>query len=197
MKYSSGIISVSLWYLETKTAAKYLIEGLSRKELVVLSLEENIFQANSERRAKEMANLFYRRLNGFSDELLEYLVNANSNSGKLLVLISILKEDKLFFEFMYEVFREHIILGNYTLKQPDYDIFFRNKMNQSKVIENWTDITIRKLKAIYKSFLSEVGLLNTDSEEDVIIVPFLDYRLKNLLEENNYGPLIKAITGEN
>ena len=63
------------------------------------------------------------------------------NTAKLFVLISILKTDKLFFEFMNEVFRQNILLGNYTLKKTDFNIFFSNKKNQNKNINNWKNIT--------------------------------------------------------
>ena len=195
MKYSAGIMSHSFWYLETKNTAEYLAEDISKKELMELSLTENIYQVDSERRARELTNVCYRRLNGFSNDLLIYLSTCDQNSGKLLVLISILKNDKLFFEFMHEVFKEHIILGNYTIKNSDLDIFFMNKSNQSDVIGNWKDTTLRKVKTNYKNFLIEAGFLEKDEEDYKIILPFVDYRLKELLTQNNLIPFLNAITG--
>ena len=195
MKYSAGIMSHSFWYLETKNTAEYLADNISKKELLELSLNENIYQVDSERRARELVNVCYRRLNKFSKELLMYLATCNQNSGKVLVLISILTVDKLFFEFMYEVFREHILLGNYTLKSSDLDIFFMNKSNQSEIIENWKDTTLRKVKANYKKYLIEAGLLEKSDDEYKIILPFIDYRLNELLVQNNFTPYLDAITG--
>lgn len=171
MKYSAGIMSHSFWYLETKNTAEYLAEDISKKELMELSLTENIYQVDSERRARELTNVCYRRLNGFSNDLLIYLSTCDQNSGKLLVLISILRNDKLFFEFMHEVFREHIILGNYIIKDSDLDIFFMNKSNQSEVIENWKDTTLRKVKTNYKNFLIEADLLEKEEGNYKIILP--------------------------
>ena len=88
MEYSAGIMSANFWYLETKTTAEYLIEGLNRKELMELSINENIYQVDSERRAKRIVGLMYRRLKDFPEELLEYLINADSNAGKLFVFIT-------------------------------------------------------------------------------------------------------------
>lgn len=194
MDYSAGIMSLSFWFLETRKTAEYLLEGLTRKEIVELSLNENIYQVDSERRAREIANVSYRRLKDFPEELLEYFIRTDLNSAKLVVLISILKTDKLFFEFFYEVFREHIILGDYSLQKKDFDIFFLNKSNQSETIENWTEKTVYKVISCYKLFISEAGLL--DKEEDKIILPFIDYRLKDLLIKHNLEPYLKAITGE-
>ena len=197
MDYSAGIMSANFWYLETKTTAEYLIEGLNRKELMELSINENIYQVDSERRAKRIVGLMYRRLKDFPEDLLQYLVNADSNSGKIFVFISIISIDRLFFEFMYEVYREHIILGNYTLHKADFTRFFMNKANQSETVADWNETTVYKLSSVYRLFMSEAGLLDTSGSEDIITIPFIDYRLRNLLEKDEkYVPYLKAITGE-
>lgn len=196
MKYSAGIVSFSFWLYESKITAEYLLEDISKKELIELSLSENIYQVDSERRSKRMAGHLYNRFNDFSKDLLRYFVSADPDASKLIVLISIIKNDKLFFEFIHEVFREHILLGNYTIKDSDLDIFFMNKSNQSEIIENWTEKTINRLKTMYKSFLIEAGLLEKDGNDYKIILPFIDYRLKELLIQNNLTPYLNAITGE-
>lgn len=195
MDYSAGIMSHSFWYLETKNTAEYLAEDISKDELMELSLNENIYQVDSERRARELVNVCYRRLKEFDNDLLTYLSTCDQNSGKLLVLISVLTDDKLFFEFMHEVFREHILLGNFTIKNSDLDIFFMNKMNQSEVIENWKDTTLKKVRANYKKYLIEAGLLKKEDADFKIILPFIDYRLKELIIQNNLTPYLNAITG--
>lgn len=196
MDYSAGIMSHSFWYLETKNTAEYMANDTSKKELMELSLNENIYQVDSERRSRELVNVCYRRLKVFDKDLLNYLSSCDQNSGKLIVLISVLTDDKLFFEFMHEVFREHILLGNFTIKNSDLDIFFMNKMNQSEVIENWKDTTLRRVKNNYKKFLIEAGLLQKEDDEYKIILPFIDYRLKELIIQNNLTPYLNAISGE-
>ncbi|MBE6500274.1 MAG: DUF1819 family protein [Methanobrevibacter thaueri] len=195
MDYSAGIMSHSFWYLETKNTAEYMADDISKNELMELSLNENIYQVDSERRARELVNVCYRRLKGFDNDLLTYLSTCDQNSGKLLVLISVLADDKLFFEFMHEVFREHVLLGNFTIKNSDLDIFFMNKMNQSEVIENWTETTLGKVKANYKKYLIEAGLLQKENDDYKIILPFIDYRLNELITQNNLTPYLNAITG--
>lgn len=197
MKYSAGIMSHSFWYIETKNTAEYLAEDISKRELMELSLTENIYQVDSERRARELVNVCYRRLKGFSNDLLKYLSTCDQNSGKLLVLISILTDDILFFEFMHEVFREHILLGNFTIKNSDLDIFFMNKTNQSEIIEKWNDTTLKKVKANYKKYLIEAGILKKSDDEYKIILPFIDYRLKELIVQNELTPYLNTITGDN
>lgn len=196
MKYSAGIKNISFWLLESKLTAEYILNGLSRDEILELSLNENIYQVESQYKVKDIPNRLYARLKDFSDESLNYFINCDVNSSNLFIIIAILRNDKLFFEFVHEVFREHILLGNYTLKQSDFDIFFFNKSNQSEIIANWTEETVNRVQRQYRFLLKEAGLIEKDDDEYKIIIPFIDYRLKDLMIKENLTPYLNAITGE-
>ena len=196
MKYSAGLASTSFWFIESKKIAEFILDGYSKKEIMEMAIEENIFQVETNNRIKEIVNGVYKRLSLFPEEILNYFIRVDVNSAKIFVLISILNNDKLFFEFMHEVFREHILLGDFTLKNRDFDIFFDNKSYQSESIENWTDETISRLKRGYRNMLSESGVLDTSKKEKLIIIPFVDLKLQQLLVDNNFGPYLFAITGE-
>lgn len=196
MKYSAGIKNISFWLLESKLTAEYILDGLSKDEILDLSLNENIYQVESQYKVKDIPNRLYTRLKDFSDESLNYFINCDVNSSNLFIIISILRNDKLFFEFVHEVFREHILLGNYTLKQSDFDIFFFNKSNQSEIIANWTEETINRVQRQYRFLLKEAGLIEKEDDEYKIIIPFIDYRLKDLMIKENLTPYLNAITGE-
>ena len=196
MKYSAGIKNISFWLLESKLTAEYILDGLSKDEILDLSLNENIYQVESQYMVKEMPNKLYTRLKDFSNESLTYFIGSDVQSSKLFILIAILRNDKLFFEFMHEVFREHIILGNYTLKQSDFDIFFMNKSNQSEIIANWAEETVNRTQRQYRFLLKEAGIIWKEDNDYKIIIPFIDYRLKELMVKENLTPYLNAITGE-
>ena len=196
MKYSAGLASTSFWFIESKKIAEFILEGYSKKEIMKMALEENIFQVETNNRVKEIVNGVYRRLSDFPEDILECFIRVDVNSAKVFVLISILNNDKLFFEFMHEVFKEHILLGDMTLKNRDFDIFFDNKSYQSDIVENWGDDTVARLKRGYRNMLSESGVLDTSKKDKIIIIPFVDLKLQQLLLDNNFGPYLFAITGE-
>ena len=68
---------------------------------------------------------------------------------------------------MYEVFREHIVLGDLTLKNKDFEMFFDNKSYQSDIVNEWVDETLGRLKRGYINMLSESGVLDTSEKENV------------------------------
>jgi len=194
MKYSAGMISKSYWYLESKKTAQYMLEGLSRKEIVELAINDNLYQVDSEYRSKTIANAIYTRLDSLPKPLLEAIIKSDIATSKILVLISIMRTDRLFFEYMYEVFRNKIILGEYKLKDRDFNIFFDGKKIQSDVVNSWVYTTIRRLKSEYLKMLIESGIFNQDSRE--IIVPLLDYKIKEILLKNDMAHYLYAVTGE-
>ena len=196
LKYSAGLASTSFWFIESKKIAEFILEGYSKKEIMEIALKDNLFKVETNTRTKEIVNGVYKRLSSFPEDVLYYFINVDVNSARIFVLISILNNDKLFFEFMYEVFREHILLGNLTLKNRDFDIFFDNKSYQSEIIEKWTDDTIARLKRGYRNMLSEAGVLDTSKKDNIITIPFIDLKLQQLLLDNNFGPYLFAITGE-
>lgn len=196
MNYSASIISTSFWFLESKKVAELILEGYSKDEILNAALEDNIFQVETERRVRDITNTTYRRLKSFPEEVLEYFVRVDVNSAKIFVLISVLKSDKLFFEFMYEVFIEHIVLGDLTLKNKDFEMFFDNKSYQSDIVSEWVDETLGRLKRAYNTMLSEAGVLDTSGNERVILLPFIDLKFKDILIKNDLGTYLYAITGE-
>lgn len=196
MRYSAGIVSKSYWYLESKKTAKLMLDGLTRKEIIELTIQDNIYQVESDYRSKRVANAIYTRLNSLPGPILEAIVNSDLATSKILVLISIIKTDRLFFEFMHEVFRNKILLGNFLLTDRDFNVFFQEKKVQSQVVDGWVDETIKKLQSIYLTILTHSGTLKIDNDKREILVPFIDYNVKQNLIDNDLAPYLFAITGE-
>ena len=67
-----------------------------------------------------------------TDGAVERLVKVDNENAKLLTLISIMYTDKLFFEFVYDVYRGKIILGEKTIEDRDINRFFDEKAARAK-----------------------------------------------------------------
>lgn len=196
MEYSAGMVSRPFWYIEAKKTAKYLIECKDTKEIKDIVAKENIYQVSSEHRATQVFNTVIRRISSLDDFLINAIVNADIATSKLVVLLSVMKTDRLFFEFMYEIFRDKLILGDFNLKDRDVSNFFDTKKSQSEVISKWTDTTITKLKRCYVRMLFEAGLINNSSGDRTITPVIMDYKVSSYLKEHNMSALLCTITGE-
>ena len=195
MLYSSGLMSQSFWFLEFKKAVKLRFEGLEYDEIKKKSIEENLFGAAKESRAIRIAGYIVNRVKEMDDALIELFVTSDLATQKLINLITILRTDRLFFEFMYETYREKVILGVDQIEDMDINVFFSQKEAQSEVVMGWKDTTKKKLRSIYMNFLTDANLLTVKEKIHNITPPVLDIALERYLVANGEETLVKALTG--
>ena len=157
-KYSSNIKSMGLLYHETKKTAQLLIDGLTPEEVKAKAVQDNIFLLKTEKRRIEVAWKVLERLKVIDDYLLAKIATSNLGESKLLVLLTVIKTDKLFFEFMYEVFMEKLILRDYRITGMEFSSFFQRKSEQSDKVAGWSDRTYNDLATVYKKILTEAGM---------------------------------------
>ena len=193
--YSAGLISQSFWFIEMKKVIKLIIAGKSEREIKRICIDENLFGAASEYRVKRIYGYIWNRVKHLDDKMLELFIDSDLSTQKLINLIAILKGDRLFFEFLFEEYREKIILGIPTIEDSDINIFFKNKEAQSENILSWTESTKKKLRNIYTNFMIEANLVTVIDKEKRITPPILDIALEHYLEVIGDSSIIKAITG--
>ena len=116
MEYKSTIKSRPYLYKETKKAATLIKQGITVKDIKNKSIEENIFQLESESRKKEVASIIVARLKDLDKFIIDKISEGNVETSKILVLYAIIKTDRLFFEFMNEVYKEKLLLRDLFLK---------------------------------------------------------------------------------
>lgn len=194
-EYSAGMVSKPFWYVEFKKVIKLLNEGKSFDDIKEMSIKENLFGVPKEYRAKEIFNCISHRAKVFDNEMINLFCTVDLATTKVMALIAVLKTDKLFFEFVYEVYREKVMLGIKELEDSDISIFLKNKQAQDETIASWKDYTLKKLQNSYVNYLRDAGLINTSTGKKVITPPILDIALERTLKAHNDEQFIKAITG--
>lgn len=195
MKYVSGV-KKSLWYLESKKTAKYLLKDMNKEDIIKIAIEDNLYQVENQNRAKTIGNTCITRLNSLPKIIIEDILNTDINTSKILVLISVMKTNRLFFEFMHEVFRNKIILGNLKISNKDLNLFFDEKIMQSETIANWKESTIKRLKGEYIKLLSDAGVIAIEEDLRKITLPWIDFKVEEDLKNNKLNSFLYAITGE-
>lgn len=194
-EYSAGLMSQSFWFVEFKKYLKLVNNGKSPDEIKQMVVDENLFGAPNEYRAKRYYGYISTRASHLDSKGLELFWNSDLQTQKLLNLICVLRGDRLFFEFLYEVYREKHILGAEYLEPADGRIFFKNKGIQSEVVENWKDTTRRKVQNCYYNFMTDCGLLTNFEGKKSITPPLLDIALERYMMANGEENIVKAITG--
>lgn len=196
-KYSSGLVSESFWFIEFKKIIKLRHDRKTWDDIKVLCLEDNLLGISKEYRAKRIFGYLKNRIEVLEDGLVEIFIHGDLNTQKIINIIAMAKRNRLFFEFLYEVYREKVQLGAIELKDSDINIFFKNKQDQDEYVSKWTDVTLRRLRSSYRNFLTDAGLLTISGKQKIITPPILDVTLENYLKDNGESQMIKAITGVN
>lgn len=195
MEYSAGLTSKLFWLQESRKTAGYILEGYSKADIRKIAWEENIYQVKAEYRAYEVLNGTYRRISALPEAVLQTFTTCDVETAKVLNLIAILMDSRLFFEFMYEVYDEKLRLGEKKITDRDLNVFFADKAMQSEVVASWTDTAVKKLKQCFCRMLYEADILENSAKPRIIKPIHIDYRTEELLTANGLGEYLKAVKG--
>lgn len=195
-KYKSTIKSMAFLFLELKKASGLYLQGLKADEIKKKALEENIFLLDTENRIKEIASTVLKRIEVLDEFLLRKLTNGNLETSKQIALYAILKTDRLFFEFMQEVYREKYLLGDYIITDRDFNTFFQRKSEQSEQVASWKDYTLYKLKQVYKRTLLQAGFVKKNKKNIQIVRPLMEEDVVEHLKSKGEQIYLQAMLGE-
>jgi len=172
--------------------------GQKDKENVYQELDEYVVTEELEKYMNRFFDAYIRGLNGKTDKMGVW-ISGFFGSGKshFLKILSYILSDRMFFELMYEVYREKLRLGDEEFKDSDLNIFFSAKATQDQTVASWTEATVKKLKGTYAKFLVEAGILRKVSYRGKEVVrPYIDLELRDILLRNKMDKYLFALTGE-
>lgn len=183
LKYSSNIKDKGLLSKELKLAAELYVQGLSYEKIVNESMENNIFQVNTERRRKELADCIVMRLKYLDDFTVKRIAEGTIFLANSLSFYSIMKTSPLVYDFMNEVYKEKAELMINRITEADLNQFMDVKSQQIDAIAKWTTGNKEKVKGAMRNVLVEAGMLRDMGSFYMVLVPVFDMDLvQNLLE---------------
>ena len=195
-EYSAGIVSKGFWFLEFKKFLGLLREGKSEIEIRKLQEEKNIFSASSKDYGKRIVGEIMKRTRAISDEIKELFFKVDVGTQKVINLLSVMQTDKLFFEYVYNSYRNDMLLGTQEYSSNAVKKFLDEKSLQNEEVAKFTESTKKRMKGSYGNYLKEAGLLEENNGKVLYKKIYLDYELEKILEENKMEVYIKALKGE-
>ncbi|HHV39657.1 MAG TPA: DUF1819 family protein [Tepidimicrobium sp.] len=196
LEYSAGAVSKGFWFQEFKKYNTLLNEGLEDGEIKKMQEEENILLAPSADYGKKMINEVSKRTKALPTKISTMFIDLPVSDQKILNLLGIMMTDRLFFEYMYEVYREKIITGNLQFDNSDTRVFLKNKSEQSTKVANFTSQTKKRLAGAYGTYLKEANLIVEVEGSVEIRRPILDIDLENRMKDKDLAPYLRAFLGE-
>lgn len=195
LEYSAANVSKGFWFNEFRKYNELFRDGYTEKEIRQKQKDENVFMAPSESYGTKKVGEVARRTKNLPPVIIELFFNLNISDQKVINLLGIMMTDRLFFEYVYEVYRQNIIMGSEEFEDSDVRIFFRNKSEQSEKVNNFSESAKKRLAGAYKTYLKEANLLVEEDGQLLNNRIILDLDLKELLKEPEMYPYYKAIQG--
>ena len=195
-EYSAGIVSKGFWFLEFKKYLELLKNGNNENEIKKMQDEENIFSAPSKDYGKRIISEINKRIKVLPKEIKELFFESDTGTQKVINLLSIMGTDKLFFEYVYNSYRNELLLGTKEYNPGIVMKFLKEKAEQNEEVAKFSETTLKRMQGTYGNYLKEAGLLEEKNKEILYGKVYLDYELEKLLMENNMEVYIKTLKGE-
>ena len=195
-EYSAGIVSKGFWFLEFKKYLELLKIGNNENEIRKMQDEENIFSAPSKDYGKRIISEINKRIKVLPKEIKELFFESDTGTQKVINLLSIMRTDKLFFEYVYNSYRNELLLGTKEYNPGIVMKFLKEKAEQNEEVAKFSETTLKRMQGTYGNYLKEAGLLEEKNKEILYGKVYLDYELEKLLRENNMEIYVKTLKGE-
>ncbi len=195
--YSSAIKKTPFKYTIAKKVAKLILDGLDRNEVFDKCYNDNYIEIDSIQRRKEITNVVYDRLIQLDKYLLHQFYDGDVITSKFILVYAIAKSDSLFFDFLFEVYRDALLSDKKYISIDDFETFFEAKKESDVIVSTWGHFTIEQLAKGYRNILVESGIgyrvkrniavekamIHPDVEEHIRLINDKEY-LQSLLGED-------------
>ena len=186
----------TLRFQEMRVAIEQLANGKTIEDLDQMSRDENIFSAVSKSRAKEIISIMRRRLGKVDKAFLDFFLTESIEMQKILCVVTVMLDDRSFYTFMDEVYKEKLITGDTMLYKDDLISFIHRLQARDEKAAAWTDAGIKKMRDNFKSILRDGGLISATGNDRQILRPLLTDATSRYLDEQGLSPIRKILSGE-
>lgn len=181
-KYSARMVKSPTFFREMVEVGSLKFKGIDGIELRNRLIDNNILKITPPRRNKEITSAVLVRINALTNSELSLLVNGSLNDKKQIVLISIMKTERIMREFINEVYADKLVLGHTELEDVDFNTFFRRKAEEQEAVAKWQDVTVKKLKQVFKKILKELELISIEDKKMRVLAPMPTRDLLEVIE---------------
>ncbi len=193
-EYSAGTAKLKFMFSEFGKVVNLLNDGMTLDAIKTLNKNEDIFLAKNNDTSIQTFNIIFNRICGLDSSMIQLFVASDLATQKLIALVAILQVDSLFFDFVYEVYRQQLIVGSDYLFDHDVRKFFADKQIQSERVAKWTHHTIKHLGTFYKKLLNEAGLVDDSMGDRKLLRPNIDKTLLGWLNHHNMQSINDALS---
>ncbi|WP_251617107.1 DUF1819 family protein [Pumilibacter muris] len=194
--YSSSIKKTPFKYSISKKIAKLMIDGKGRQEVFDECYVRNYIEVESIDRRKEISNVIYSRLINIDEFLLKQFYEGDVETSKFILVYAIAKSDMLFFDFMFEIYREALVGNKDYISIDDFDNFFAAKKETDLIVASWGHYTMIQLAKGYRNILVDSGMGERDKRNIKAIKLMIHPAVQDYIRQIGDAEYLKALLGE-
>ena len=184
-----AITDENFYYLDIKKVARVFNKFDSYEELKKNIIENQILEYSSERNFQIKMKVINRRLKVLNDFLLNTLASETSEVGKVVNLLSIILNEKIVFDFMYEVFLPKYKSSDYFISNSIFFSFMNEKTEQELEVAKWSEASKKKIISKLKAYFTDAGYLIKDGNDYRLVKPIVPEDILDNIKDN-YKPVI-------
>lgn len=196
-RYRTTIKNCPLFYQETKRINQLLLYGATQEEIMNKVVEQDFLQLSSLTQRKTVGNELVYRVALLDKTMQEMIQQEDNQTSKSLVVYSIICADRLFQEFVREIYLDKLVTLHSELSKKEVIRFFERKAQTNEIVGKWKEYTYDRLARSFLQVLNEAGWINEIKKSHYRIEkPFISTRARNYLKKEGYTPAVEVVLGE-
>ena len=193
--YSAKLTAEPFLYNETKIIAEFLLKGENEEKLKKRNITDNLIKYKSIKSITRVNSPIFRRIKVMNKEMLEDFVFSDIQNSKYILLYAIMKSDKFVKDFIFEVYKDKLLMRKEYIEKFDLDNWYEEKCILSNTLKDRTESTAYKLKQVLMKIMLDSGLVIKEKDRFKVIRPLLKEKYISLLDKNEDLEYAKAIGG--
>ena len=193
--YSAKLTAEPFLYNETKIIAEFLLNGEKEEELRKRNASENLIKYKSIKSITRVNSPIFRRIKIMDEEMLYDFVHTDIENSKYILLYAIMKTDKLVKDFVFEIYKDKLMMRKEYIEKFDIDNWYEEKCILSVTLKERTEATSQKLKQVIMKIMQDSGLVIKEKDKFKIVRPLLKEKYISMLDKNGDIEYAKAIGG--
>ena len=156
-------------------------------------LENDVRHSSSANNLKRKVGILLKRFAVLDEILIDELANADIATTEFITFYSVLKNEKLLFDFLNEtIYNNYIKLKKYITKE-EIDSFMIEKARQVQEINNWTEDSKNRMKNKVLEFSIKGGYLKKEKNDYTIIFPSVSKRTVEHIRKIESNELVSML----
>ena len=193
--YSAKLTAEPFLYNETKIIAEFLLKGENEEKLKKRNITDNLIKYKSIKSITRVNSPIFRRIKVMNKEMLEDFVFSDIQNSKYILLYAIMKSDKFVKDFIFEVYKDKLLMRKEYIEKFDLDNWYEEKCILSNTLKDRTESTAYKLKQVLMKIMLDSGLVIKEKDRFKVMRPLLKEKYISLLDKNEDLEYAKAIGG--